>query len=417
MEKRRYCTFNFRIPTTKAYIDDSTGLKHITAVASDTGIDWYRERFAEAAIDDMVYASRQTKKRKPSEGLVDLQVDHWATFAIGFATDGEKVADPSTGLKSYKVDFALKNGPWEGEELYSEIKNGEIDKQLSVGGYIPDWEKDYEVVSETFENDDGDEVEVQVGIIKRFVLEHVAVTPPDGAANPRTEFLTAKDKNINLYENGSVYKSANDANYQKRFETVPINEKNKTEGTEEDDNFIKGKFSELKSMFKEVVNEVFGEREDSMNKVEKAKKLVSEFKEMIEKNPEDFTEEVVKSLGVTFVEETEGETPESITEEHVQSVVKDKLDAVVEEWEKKLKAVEDSIPELPEAPVIPEDQSEKVKSLEEKIEDLEKRLKAVETEDPGSQNEHENTEDNDDDNEEDNTNEEDNLPPELRAWA
>ena len=408
MDNRKYCSFP--VKATKAYVDDA-GMKHVVAIASDTGLDWYLERFAEMAIDDMVMYSRQRKANKPEEGLVDLRETHWDTFGIGFADDGEKVVSEKTDLHSYRVDLALKPNVWQADELYNDVKRGVVDKQLSVGGYIPNWDTDYEVVRETFENDGGEEVEVSVGVIKRFMLEHIAVTPPEGAANPRTEFEFAKGK-PDVYKNGYVYKSAMDKNYQKRFE-------NDSQPTAEDkaqkDSFLKSAITELKSVVREVFGEVLLEREEQMTKVEKGKKLVEDLRSMIEDSPEDFTEEIVKSLGISFVTDSEEPEVEVMTEEKVQSVVKTRLDTLSEDFEAKIEEVRKSIPTIPE---IPEDQSEKVKSLEEKITELETRLKAIENEAPAPQDEPGQTgdvEDEDVDSGEEDSGEE--LPEDIKMWS
>jgi hypothetical protein len=406
MEKRKYCNFNVRV--TKAYVDDETGLKHIEAIASDTGIDWYMERFSERAIDDMVMYSRQRKEKKPNEGLVDLRETHWDTFGIGFADDGEKIDNPKTSLPSFKVNLALKSGVWQADELYDDVKNNVADKQLSVGGYIPDWETDYDYENETFTNDDGEEIEVTVGVIKRFILEHIAVTPPDGAANPRTEFLSAKSKDPNAYKYGYVYRSAMSPEYQKKFAgEEPVEESNR-------ESFIKGIVGEVKSIVKEVFTETMFEREEQMKVVEKGKKLVEDLKKLVEENPEDFAD-IAKSLGVSFVSESE-EEHETLTEEKVQSVVKTKLDSITEEFEAKLEEVRKSIPEMPEIPEIPEDKSEVIKSLEEKVAELETRLKAIEEQAPETQDEPEQHDNEDEETEVEDEVTEPDPDDDLAAW-
>lgn len=408
MDKRKYCNFNVKV--TKAYIDAETGLKHIEAIASDTGIDWYWERFDEKALDDMVMYSRQRKEKKPQEGLVDLRETHWDTFGIGYAVDGEKILNDKTGLQSYKVNLALKENAWPANELYDDVKNGVADKQLSVGGFIPDWDNDYDVVQETFENEDGEEVTINVGVIRRFILEHIAVTPPDGAANPRTEFLSTKSKNdAEGYKRGAIYRSAMSSDYQERF----VGNKSTSGEVNDKESFLKSLVGEVKSIVKEVFGEVLLEREEKMGKVEKGKKLVEDLRKMIEEAPEEFTEDIVKSLGISFITESEENEVEAMTEEKVQSVVKTKLDSMVEDFDAKLEEVRKSIPEIPE---IPEDKSEEIETLKTKLEELETRLKAIEDETPETQDEPEqhDTEEPETEEEED---AEDELPEELRVWS
>lgn len=364
MVKKKFCSFPIRV--TKAWVDSTTNLKMIEAVASDDKLDWYRERFAISAIDDMVYASRQKSKLKPEEGFVALQESHWEVFSMGYATDGERVSNPEYDSEEFKVVLALKAGWPKADELYKDTQDKRIDKQLSVGGYIPDWDEDYEVVDETFTNEDNEEVEIRVGVIKKFQLEHIAVTPPDGAANPRTRFETAKSKDFG-YENGSVYKSANDESYQKRFE-----KKNKPEEASTDKVFKKF-LSEFKTVMKDVVNEVFGEREDDVKMLEKAKKMIEELRKLAEDNPAELNDEAFKSLGFNFVSEDEP---------NIEEVIKTKLDAFAIKVDEKLETLKGTIPEKVELPEIPVDQTEKIKSIEELITAMDVRLKAVEDEVP-----------------------------------
>ena len=411
MEKR-FCRFNARV--TKAYINPETGLKTIEAVASDDKLDYYEERFSEESIDDMVYASRQRKELKPEEGLVGLQESHWEVFEIGYAVDGMKTENAKNQSKEYKVVLALKKDNWMADELYTDVKEKRIDKQLSVGGYIPDWEKDYEVVEETFVNEAGEDVEIQVGIIKRFTLEHIAVTCPDGAANPRTQFITAKSKG---YESGSIFKSANDEAYQARF----IKTKPEAIEPSTDKSFLKS----VKDTVEETMLKVFKKREvEQMTNVEKAKKKLEELQKFIEDNPEELTDEVVKGLGVNFDVEDTDETPEAITEE----VVKEKVDALEVAIDAKLEVIKALIPEAVEPVEVPEDQSEKVKALEaltvtqgEALVAMEARVKSMEDDDGDTNQDDDDgntddTEDNDEEDDED-TNVNKDKNDEYAMWA
>lgn len=393
--KAKYCSFP--VTVTKAWVDPTTNKKRISGVASDDKLDHYRERFAIEALNDMVRDSKAKKPLKPEEGLVDLLETHRETFGFGYVVDGRLERNMELNSTEYHFEGELKDGWPQGEELWEDIRTKRVDKQLSVGGWIPDWDKDYEIVNDTFVDDDGNEIQVSVGVIKRFKLEHIATTPPDGAANPRTRFETAKDKG---YQHGYIYKSAMDSELQKRFV--------------EDD---KGNFlTNMKSLFKEVMLEVFGEREDKgMDRVEKAKAQVDELRKFIEENKGDFTEEVMKSLGISFVTEDTETPPESVSKEEF-----DEFTTSVETSIEEVRKAIPTMPEIPEVPKVEDIVTEVRKALEEelaKFEGIEARLKAIEEKAPDGHDEPDQREkDNQDDDVEDSDNSNDEVPEELRVW-
>jgi hypothetical protein len=371
--QRKYCS----IPVTVTKAWTVNGRKHIAGVASDDKLDWYIERFSLEALNDMVMASKQKKALKPEEGLVDLLETHRETFGFGYVIDGKLERNLENNSTEYRFEAELKEGWPQGEELYKDIAERKIDKQLSVGGYIPDWENDYEYVEDTFVNEEGDAVAITVGVIKRFVLEHIAITPPDGAANPRTRFESAKGKVG--FEQGAVYKSANDENYQKRFV-------HKNEGQELDS---KEYWTKFKSLMNEIVLDVFGERGEQMTKLEKAKKMAEDYRKYIEDNKEDFSDvEVMKGLNISFVKE-EVETPAVVgmTSESVAEIVKSRVEELIVEIDNRIEVVKGLIPILPEMPVIPEDKTVEIESLKAKLEAFEVRLKAIEDEEVVSKDE------------------------------
>lgn len=376
--ERKYCSFPVRV--TKAWEDPVTKKKRIAGVASDDKLDWYRERFAVEALNDMVTASKSKKALKPEEGLVDIFETHRESFGFGYVVDGGLERNLENNSTEYHFEAEMKDGWVQGAELWEDIKAKRIDKQLSVGGWIPNWETDYAIETDTFVDDEGNEMQIEVGVIKRFKLEHIAVTPPDGAANPRTHFTTAKSKDVG-YTNGAVYKSANDEGYQKRFAALV----NKGEDTEKQNkNFLEG----LKKVMREVVDEVFGEREDKrMTRIEKATKFAEDLRKLMEESPEDFTPEVMKSLGITIGSATPVEpVVAGITEE----VLKSKVDGVVADIEAKLEEIKKSIPTIPEVPAVPkiEDVTKAVQeALAPELAAIGDRLKAIEDATPGSQNE------------------------------
>lgn len=375
--ERKYCSFPVHI--TKAWVDPQTKKKRIAGVASDDKLDQYRERFAVEALNDMVTVSKEKKALKPEEGLADILETHYETFGFGYVVNGWLEKNMENNSTEYHFEAELKDNWPQGDELWNDIKEKKVDKQLSVGGLIPDWENDYGYEEDTFTDEEGTEVKTTVGVIKRFKLEHISVTPFERAANPRTHFTSAKSLG---FKAGAVYKSAMDEGYQKRIGSVNVTpDSEPVSVVKENESVIKNFIDNFRSIAKEVVLEVFGEREDiRMNKVEKAKGQADELRKFITENPEDFTEEVIKSLGVSFV------TDEPKPEESFKS----QLEAFEVSIKAQIEEVKKSIPEMPTMPDVPkaEDIAKAVQdTFTTEIGKIDERLKAIETATPPSQNE------------------------------
>jgi len=203
-EDSRFFEFRMRVLPDQVTKDDD-GNAYVTAVASSDSLDSYAEYFSEQAIDDMIMYAKARKAAKPTEGLVEFWETHWETFAIGTIVDGwkETVANRGGEAVYFFVKIKLKMDYPAAREIYDDVSKGIADKQLSVGGWI-DWEADpdgaWELEEETFTNDDGEEVEVLVGRINRFILEHIANTLPGWAANDDTAFLDAMTKSARSKE-------------------------------------------------------------------------------------------------------------------------------------------------------------------------------------------------------------------------
>jgi len=189
---------------------DGTKEAYITAVASSDTLDSYWEYFAVTALNDMVQYARARKKLKQEEGLVELRSTHWSTFAIGTIVDGYLRTNPANNAVEFWVTIKLKLDYPEARELFKDVMEAVVDKQLSVGGWI-DFEASedaYELEWKKFidEESDSNEVELLVGKINNFILEHVAVTLKGFAANDDTRFIdgmlkSLQDKDFQEYMN------------------------------------------------------------------------------------------------------------------------------------------------------------------------------------------------------------------------
>jgi len=385
--------FEFPLRTVKAFERD--GVKHILAVASDNRLDLYWEFFSPSALGEMVKNCNSVKENKPQEGLVDLMETHRESFGFGYSDRGwlnhnpaEK--DEESDLYELYIDFALKEGHPCGLELYNEVRDNQVVKQLSVGGYIENFEDDTEWEELVLNDDDGNEITIQALKINHFVLEHVAVTPKDRAVNPRTRFEEVKGKDLGFI--GNIYKSLTDEDTQKRLqEEYEIREKGKNtpkstppEPTEEkvmsQKAWRESILVELPIMINKAMVDIFGERDGQMTNMEKAQKLVEELKgleltedERIEINlsivpessdaPEvpDVSAEIAKALAPVMetvqalkdeIEKSKGETveedkdsPEKVMkglkaefDEKLEKALKDK-DVVIEELKSKVEAL------------------------------------------------------------------------------
>lgn len=322
--------FEFPLRTVKAFEKD--GVKHIIAVASDNKIDLYHEYFAITALGDMVKNCNTVKENKPQEGLVDLQETHHESFGFGFSDRGwlnhQVIADDSD-LYELNIDFALKEGHACGLELYDEIKNNQVVKQLSVGGYIENWDDDTEWDTITFTDDEGNEVEIPVLKIKHFYLEHVAVTPGGWAVNPRTRFEDVKSQNLGFM--ASIYKSLAFDGTQETDKEGKDGMINKTQSPPKETK-KEITLAELPSIIMTKMVELFKERDDKVAKgIEKAKNLVKEIKGL------ELTEDELKELNLSFVSEsseegTQDEPDSEDTEDspNVEEVVGKALEPIME---------------------------------------------------------------------------------------
>lgn len=187
--------FDFGIKVTKAWVNKETGKHYVKAIASDTGVDHHGERFSEKALDGMVNC---IVKGEPAP--VILLPTHWDTFEIGKAVDAKVIQSPTHAeLKALEVDIELDMEYPQAKALYKEVESGNAQKQLSVGGYLnPDSDEPYYWEEKEYEMEDGNKFYDYILVLNDIVLDHIAVTRKDHAANPRTGFSEAIAKSLGL---------------------------------------------------------------------------------------------------------------------------------------------------------------------------------------------------------------------------
>ena len=313
--------FEFGAKITKAYFNKESNKHCVKAIASDTGVDGHGERFSEKAIDSMVNC---INNRNPSEVL--FLPTHWDTFEIGKVTHGKKIDSPDLEeLKALEVEIELDMEYPESKALYKEVENGNPEKQLSVGGYLnPDSEKPYYWESKEYETEDGNKLYDYILVLDDVLLDHIAATRKDKAANGRTSFLETVAKSLGL-EKPNIEK------------TIKKEENEMANVLKSSDKQAEG----LISAISKSIQGFFAANSESSIRIEKAKKAAEDLNEVLNyyKNSElpkeidDIMKQFAKSdEGATVVEvvaETVTEaTQEVVAETAVQTteIVEEKVD-------------------------------------------------------------------------------------------
>lgn len=367
--------FDFGINITKAWVNKETGRHYIKGVASDTGIDHHGERFSEKALGGMV---NSIKHAMPAD--VILLPTHWDTFEIGKAIDATVVNSPTHAeLKALDVTIELDMEYPQSKSLYKEIESGKAQKQMSVGGYLnPDSEEPYFWEEKTYETEDGNTFKDYILVLNDLVLDHIAVTRKDHAANPRTGFSEAIAKSLGLEK-----PERPQLNINKEVEKMP----------KETQSLIDMVSKSIASFFKsndetnqkiEAAKLKAQEALDSLNGVEGTEELQTQLKSIIEgqteKSVDDSpvvgetpvdepvvnTEPVVEPEAEKSVDETP-EVPAVDVEALKSSIVEDITKSLNETQFETFKEISKSLGE-----VIAQTIKSAVEPLQAKIEELEK---------------------------------------------
>jgi len=163
------------------------GKPHVIAIISDTKRDHTSERFTKNALAAML--------KRLKSGKIPLLPEHSGTFELGWAVDGW-IEEEADGHQTLFADFVLEADDARAMKLFEQIKAGENGKQLSVGGFLPDWEDSPDAVKW---EDDG------TLALDDLLLEHVAVTRPGWAANDRCAFAEAAFKGLGFSGRATPY--------------------------------------------------------------------------------------------------------------------------------------------------------------------------------------------------------------------
>lgn len=188
-------TFEFGIQINKAWVNKETGKHFVKGIASDTGVDHHKERFSDKALEGMVSC---IKNSNPAD--VILLPTHWDTFEIGKAVNATIVpSENGDEIKALEVEIELDMEYPQAKSLYKEVESGKAQKQMSVGGFLnPENDKPYFWEEKSYDQEDGNVLYDYILVLDDLVLDHIAVTRKDKAANARTGFSEAIAKSLDL---------------------------------------------------------------------------------------------------------------------------------------------------------------------------------------------------------------------------
>lgn len=306
--------FDFGVNITKAWVNKETGKHYVKAIASDTGVDHHGERFSEKAIDGMVSC---ITKNDPAPVL--LLPTHWDTFEIGKAVSAKSIKSPThEDLQALEVEIELDMEYPQAKSLYKEVEGGNAKKQLSVGGYLnPDSDEAYFWEEKQYETEDGNILYDYLLVLNDLVLDHIAVTRNNHAANPRTGFSEAIAKSLSLEKPTSTRIKSKEGTEDKGMS----NAEKQTES--------------FMSSIRKSVGEFFKSTDVNHQQVEEAKTNLEKAKEALEALGENIPDEIkeqLKSLN-TFKEEDPKEPqadPEPTTEPEPQGEPQGEPEPVVD---------------------------------------------------------------------------------------
>lgn len=301
----------FPVTICKAYVED--GKHYVEAIASDTGLDYYWEKMSEKNIDSM--ALQCTEKN------ILILPTHWDTFEIGKTVKGEKIdgadnpfaVDKENKLKALKVKIELNMDYPQSKVLFKEVESGECTKQLSVGGYLNPENKDaayWEEVEYEYEVEGQKKTRsTWVLVLDDLILDHIAITRANQAANERTGFMEAIAKSLKCEfdDRWQVIKTFEDDGLKRKYLknkevlTLSITEEQAKE-LEQAGNSLIEKF---KSIFKSNKPNQESEKEEKTQKDNPTiefdvVKFKEEFMTEINKSIDAKNSEIIKSISESF---------------------------------------------------------------------------------------------------------------------
>jgi ATP-dependent protease ClpP protease subunit len=188
-------SFEFGAKAIKVWKNDSTGQHFVKAIASDTEEDFHGERLSSKALEGL---AKCINTQDPCP--VGLLPSHWDAFEIGTCSAAKVIDSPDfANAKALAVDIELNLDYPEARSLYNDVEKGKSKKQLSIGGYLnPDNENPYYWEPKMRTDASGGLVQDWILVLDDVILEHIAVTRANKAANNRSGFVGAIAKSLGL---------------------------------------------------------------------------------------------------------------------------------------------------------------------------------------------------------------------------
>lgn len=172
--------FEFIADFQKVYKDDD-GKMHVVFIASDNMEDKHQDRMSNNAIRKMAAGAKKG---------VPLLPTHRSTFELGFTTKSSRVEFEGSRAV-FIADVVLDEEMDVARKLFREVETGSMARQASVGGFLnmnnPNAIKFEKLPDGRMRR-----------VINDLILDHIAVTRQGRAANPRTGFIDAVIKSLDV---------------------------------------------------------------------------------------------------------------------------------------------------------------------------------------------------------------------------
>lgn len=202
---KKWGSFEFDLEVAKSS-RDTDGVYHLYAVASDTQIDYQKDQMTLSALKKM---EKQLKTEK-----IPLLENHDSTFHFGYI-DSAKVTKAGTDNWELEVDLILDESFPQSKSLIKAVAAGKPKYQLSIGGKINKSNPNAVIIK--YDKTTGERVKQ----VNDVVLEHIACTRPNWAANSRSRFLASILKSLNGIEKDELlYKKYLENTSDKKDEIV-----------------------------------------------------------------------------------------------------------------------------------------------------------------------------------------------------
>lgn len=140
------------------------GAPVIRLLSSGTNVDLTGDKVSDELLNSMLEQAKA--------GTVQLKENHNSTFPMGWSFDAE-IVKGADGRSQLFIDFWLDRKNKDVDTLLSNLDRGTFKPQCSIG-----------LLGDNIREEMNDPHDGKVGLLKPAKFDHVAFTPPDGAAYP-----------------------------------------------------------------------------------------------------------------------------------------------------------------------------------------------------------------------------------------